>query len=156
MTPVSSADAAQTRINVGYINVSPEYFDVIGIPLVRGRTFTPGDVANAPRVAIVNESAARQLAPGMDILAREVRMLGTIRYTVVGIVADTKYASVRDSVVPVMFTPVAQPTGASASLIVRASNARAALPSLTQLIREMDPAFPSGTCAWWRTRSTWC
>jgi predicted permease len=142
MTPVSAADAAQTRITDGYINVSPEYFDVIGIPLVRGRTFTPGDDANEPRVAIVNESAARQLAPGMDILAREVRMLGTIRYTVVGIVADTKYASVRDSVVPVMFTPVAQPTGASASLIVRASNARAALPSLTQLIREMDPDLP--------------
>ena len=142
MTPIAARDGAQSRVSVGFINVSPEYFDVIGVPLVRGRNFTAGDDATAPRVAIVNESAARQLAPGTDIIAREVRMLGTIRYTVVGIVADTKYASVRDSAVPAMFTPVAQPTGMAASLIVRAGNARAILPSLTQLVREMDPDLP--------------
>lgn len=142
MTPVVSEDAAQTRINIGYINVSPEYFDVIGVPLIRGRKFNPGDDPRSPRVAIVNESAARRLAAGMDIMSREVRMLGTIRYTVVGIVADTKYSSVRDSAVPVMFTPVAQSTGAATSLIVRAGNARAILSSLTQLVHEMDPDLP--------------
>lgn len=142
MTPVASEGATPARVNVGNINVSPEYFDVLGVPLIGGRKFTAGDNASAPNVAIVNESAARQLAPGMDIVGREVRLLGTIRYTVVGIVADTKYASVRDSAVPVLFTPVAQPSGAAASLIVRAGNARAVLPSLARLVREMDPDLP--------------
>jgi ABC-type antimicrobial peptide transport system permease subunit len=142
MSPLSGVNASDRseRVGVGLIHVSPEYFDVIGIPLRAGRGFTASDNASVPRVAIVNESAARHLAPGLDIIGRELRMLGTITYTVVGIVADTKYATVRDSAVPVMFTPVAQPTSMGASLIVRSRNPGAVLPALT--LHEIDPNVP--------------
>jgi predicted permease len=144
MTPLAGAQTSDSRarVGVGLIHASPEYFDVVGVPLRRGRHFTARDDLGTPRVAIVNESAARHLAPGLDILGRDITMLGTIHYTVVGIVADTKYASVRDSAVPAMFTPVAQPTVTAASLIVRARNPRAVLPDLTRLLRQMDPDLP--------------
>jgi predicted permease len=144
MSPLSGADAGDrsARVGVGLVHVSPEYFDVIGVPLRAGRGFTASDDASVPRVAIVNESAARRLAPGLDIIGREIRMLGTIAYTVVGIVADTKYASVRDSAVPVMFTPAAQPTSMAGSLIIRARNPGAVLPELAKLLGEIDPNLP--------------
>jgi putative ABC transport system permease protein len=144
MAPLSGADAGDrsARVGVGLVHSSPEYFDVIGVPIRAGRRFTARDDASVPRVAIVNESAARRLAPGLDIIGREITMLGAITYTVVSVVADTKYATVRDSALPVMFTPVAQPSSMAASLIVRARNPQAVLPALTQVLRDMDPNLP--------------
>ena len=90
MSPVEEArsDDAAASIGVGLVHVSPEYFDVLGVPLLRGRRFTAADDMAADRVGIVNESAARSLAPGIDIIGRRVNMLGRIAFTVVGVVAD--------------------------------------------------------------------
>jgi predicted permease len=138
----AGGDRQSPRVPAGLVHVSPEYFDVLSVPLVAGRKFTTADDANAPRVAIVNESAAQLLAPGNDILGRDVTLLGTIRYTIVGIARDTKYASVRDTGVPVLFVPFTQPSSGSMSLIVRSASPRAVLPSLTQVLRALDANIP--------------
>ncbi len=74
--------------------VSPGYFSVVGIPLLRGREFTERDVEEMPRVAIVSDLLAKKAWPGMDPLGKRLRrgLPGTegIWVTVVGVVATVK------------------------------------------------------------------
>jgi predicted permease len=54
--------------------ISPEYFDVFKIPIVRGRKFTARDSAGAPLVAIVNQAMARQFWPNGDAIGGQVSL----------------------------------------------------------------------------------
>ena len=68
--------------------ISPEYFAVMGTPLIKGRLFTDADQTGSPRVAIVNEFLAHQLFPGLDPVgqflpdedgARNVAVVGVVK-----------------------------------------------------------------------------
>src|SRR5258708_3239386 len=69
------------------------YFQVLGIPVVRGRIFEERDTANAPHVAVISESLARDRWPGQDPIGRTIEfgnMDGDLRLlTIVGVVGDT-------------------------------------------------------------------
>ncbi|MGH9314416.1 MAG: ABC transporter permease, partial [Vicinamibacterales bacterium] len=84
-----SADAP----SVERYGVTPDYFRVMRIPLRRGRLLTDADRADAPRVIVVGETAARQIWPGKDPIGRRARMPGVKGewYTVVGIVGDVRH-----------------------------------------------------------------
>ena len=69
--------------------VLPGYFHTMQIPLLRGRDFDERDRSGAPKVAIVNESMARKLWPGLDPIGRRVQFLGDWQ-EVVGVVADVR------------------------------------------------------------------
>ena len=68
------ADGTSGKSTVTYQFVSPEYFGVLGIDLVRGRGFTEVERSSDAAVAIVSESAARQLWPGIDAIGQVVRL----------------------------------------------------------------------------------
>lgn len=78
--------------------VAPGYFETMGVRLVRGRVFDEGDVAGAPRVAIVSRSLANRLFGDRDALGRRLRAGAPELepYTVVGIVEDVKHGSLAD------------------------------------------------------------
>ena len=61
-------------LDVGYNVVSPEYFSVMGIDLLRGRSFTEADNDHGRDVAIVSESAAKKFWPGQDAIGHTFRM----------------------------------------------------------------------------------
>lgn len=61
-------------LNAGYNVVSPEYFSVMGIDLLRGRSFTEADNDHGRDVAIVSESAAKKFWPGQDAIGHTFRM----------------------------------------------------------------------------------
>jgi predicted permease len=67
------ADGEGARSKVGYKFVSPEYFGVLGIGIVRGRGFTPTERSASVAVAVVSESVARQLWPGLDAIGQVLR-----------------------------------------------------------------------------------
>ena len=71
------------------------YFQVLGIPLVRGRIFDERDSANSPHVAVISESLARERWPNQDPIGHTIEfgnMDGDLRLlTIVGIVGDVRY-----------------------------------------------------------------
>ena len=56
--------------------VSPGYFYTLGIPLLKGRTFTDHDDEQAPKAAVVNEALASHFWPGEDPIGRKLPLLG--------------------------------------------------------------------------------
>jgi predicted permease len=92
--------------------VSPEYFPTLGVRVARGRDFNGADHANAPVVAIMNQTAARRYWPNADPLGGRFRLdddRGAVE--IVGVVADVKHFGLTRSTEPEVFMPVPQATG---------------------------------------------
>jgi len=78
-------------LGIGYNHVSPDYFSLVGIPIVRGRAFMPGEAHDAPGI-IVTESTARRIWQGQDPLGNKLRELSGREYTVIGVAKDAQVA----------------------------------------------------------------
>jgi predicted permease len=127
--------------------VSPEYFKTMGIALLAGRDFGDQDAPEAPKVAVVNETFARQVAGGANPLGRRFRVEATPGsaekvYEIVGLVKDSKYKSLRDGFMPSVYLPASQSPepGEYTQFLVRTKTAPAALaPVLKRAIGEVSP-----------------
>ena len=91
----------ETGQSVLYNVVSPEYFTVFGIPLVRGRGFVPSDRNGAPLVTIVDETLAQRFWPGADPIGQQVTFekdsAGVPLYrTVVGVARNVRHYTLRE------------------------------------------------------------
>jgi putative ABC transport system permease protein len=130
--------------------VTPEYFRVLGIPLVRGRTFDARDDADAPRVVIVNESFARRHWPRENPLGRRFSMRGPQDswLEIVGVVGDTRMVSADAPPSPIFYIPHAQKQWhwlAWMTLIVRAEpgrDPRSLAPIVQAAVAEQDRRLP--------------
>ena len=71
--------------------VNPRYLEAMGIPLLKGRTFTERDTSEAPEVVLVNETMARRLWPGQEAVGKRIKLLGPNWAEVVGVVRDVKH-----------------------------------------------------------------
>ncbi|HET6208183.1 MAG TPA: ABC transporter permease [Terracidiphilus sp.] len=76
---------------VEYNHISPDYFSLLGIPIVRGRSFRPDEAHDAPGI-IVTESTARRLWPGQDPLGKALREESGREYFVIGVTKDAQVA----------------------------------------------------------------
>jgi hypothetical protein len=87
---VTSNERVDTKHTLPWIEVSPSYFDVFGIRIERGRTFTAADADCAAAVcpAVVSRETARELWNGSDALGRRLTIDATHALQVVGIAAD--------------------------------------------------------------------
>jgi predicted permease len=83
--------------------VLPGYFAAMRIPLLRGRGIDASDVAQAPRVLVINETLARRLFPDEDPLGRLVNIQRDVDYEVVGVVGDVRIEGTRSSQRPAMY-----------------------------------------------------
>ena len=77
-------------------NVSPKYFETMGTPLLRGRDFSEQDGANGPRVAVINETMMNYYFRGTDPIGRRVALGKDQPMTIIGVVKDAKYESLRE------------------------------------------------------------
>jgi predicted permease len=105
--PKPTLDAGKPKIDAGY-------FKTMGIPLLAGRDFTPGDTADAPKVAIVSERIVRECFPGGagEALGRRVRLSDRGEWlTVVGVVADIRQMGLDREVQPMLYVPFQQERG---------------------------------------------
>jgi putative ABC transport system permease protein len=128
-------------------SVTPDYFRAIGAPLRQGRGFTDRDRADAPLVAVVNESAVRRWFRDRDTVGAHV-VTGGRTYEVVGVVGDVLQQDPGQPAVPQLFTAYAQRTSRSVRLVVRtAGDPLALVPSIRAMIGALDPnlAIPEFT-----------
>ena len=112
----------------GWLTVSPGYFEVYRIPVVRGRTFTVRDDGAAPRVALINQSMARQYWPKGDPLTDRLIIGHGVGAEfeegprqIVGIVSDIRDGGLNRNPQPVMNIPTAK-----VNVVITALNARIA------------------------------
>jgi len=112
---ISPPDVAQSSI-------SPDYFRVMGVPLLAGRTFRASDTADAAPVAIVSRALAGKYFPDGDAIGRRIRTPNTSYSTIVGIVGDQKTMSVFEEMnwleTSMIFRPIAQTAPGDASVVV--------------------------------------
>ena len=106
-------------LNARDIVINPDYFEVMQIPLVRGRAFSDADADRNPRVAIVDESTARRYWPDRDALGRRIRVGQSPWLTIVGIVKDVKQDGLDAVGFPHVYTPMYQDFDVSEGYIFR-------------------------------------
>ncbi len=113
-------------------SIAPAYFQTMRIPLLEGRDFRWTDTGSSGLKIILNQTAARLLAPDRNPIGQTVikhQRKGTVRYEVVGVVADSKYESVRLPAPPTAYLPMTQDDGDE-------------LPSYSAVLRTDGPTAP--------------
>jgi putative ABC transport system permease protein len=126
-----------------WVEVDPEYFETLGVGASAGRGFTNDDRSDAPPVAVVSESLARQMSPDAPIVGRSVRSHydEDLPRTIVGVIPDLQYNGVsRARPRPIVLVPRAQSVRASMAFLVRTSSDPSdAIPAVRQAMTELDP-----------------
>ena len=118
--------------------VGPDYFRTMGIPLVRGREFTPQDGVGAPGVAIINEALAKRFWPGRDPIGRRVVVSGS-HLEIVGVVRTGKYRTLSEDPLPFLYRSILQEYHPRCTLVVRsAGDPRGLLPEVRREIQSVD------------------
>jgi predicted permease len=106
------------QIPIEYNHVTPNYFALTGIPIVRGRDFTAGEAHDATDV-IVTESTARRLWPGSDPLGQTLRDSSGHSYTVIGIARDAQVSHLGESTSNYLYYPFGSENDARSYTLVR-------------------------------------
>jgi len=123
----------------GYRPVGAGYFRTLGVPLRRGRTFSEGDVAGRPLVAVVNEAFVRQHFPAGDPIGQRIVVFRAPR-EIVGVVGDVRYGGRDRDAPPVMYFPLRQAPQPALALVARvAGDPLGIVPALRREIGAIDP-----------------
>jgi len=127
-----------------YNPVSPEYFSVIGIPIVRGRTFTASDAGSYPEPAIVTESTARRFWPAEDPIGKTFEIGGPMNQRVareiVGVAKDAQISRVGESDTVYLYTPASLGEQRGARVLVRSAlDLASTAAGIRAAMRSLDP-----------------
>lgn len=109
--------------NEVYFNiVAPRFFEIVGTPVLDGRDFLDSEDTAAPLVAIVNEAFVRRWVPAGNPIGQHVRMQGdTTERTIVGVVKNAVYESLREEPPATVYLPYAQTRGRPMTMVIDAS-----------------------------------
>ncbi len=144
-TPVvdGRSDSIREGGTMRWNNVGPNFFTTLGVPIRLGRDFTEADGANAAKVAIINETFGRTYFAKREPLGHQVSFTPQTGFTVVGVVADNKYTSVREKPVPTAWFPYAQVGGGAMHVELRTAGDPAAFwPAIRRAVSEYAPGLP--------------
>ena len=133
---------SQTFPELSIRSVSPGYFRVTGLPLVRGRLLSDGDTSASPPAIAINAAAAARFFEGRQAVGARIRFWG-VTWTVVGVVGNEKFRGITAGDPLAAYAPIAQsPTRGSGVLLVRTAGSPAPLlPALRAVVGEIDPAL---------------
>jgi hypothetical protein len=127
------------------IDITPQYFDAMGIPLIAGRAFTEQDTSKSERVIILSERAAKFLFPGRDPIGGQVRHntngMADPWSRVIGVVGNVRYKADEKFEGMEMYYPSAQWEFESAYVAIRlaASSAAGFENAIRQAVSSVDP-----------------
>lgn len=136
-------------LNSSLNNVTPGYFETMGMRLLAGRTFTSFDANQAkPHRVIVNQAFARHFFPGRNPLGERFGFpgpggLATADNQIIGVVSDAKYRSLREPVPPTVYNPAVDGFDSAFVLHVRTqARPEMLIEPVRQLLRSLDPEMP--------------
>ena len=125
--------------------VSPEFFDVMGIPSVDGRVFSATDTSDAPAVALVNAAFVKAHSNDRTAIGRIVRLGwgGNAPKRIVGVVGDVRHRDPGDAPRPEVYVPLAQFPSATVTALWRMAPGGVLEPSTVHtLLRSLEPGMP--------------
>jgi putative ABC transport system permease protein len=127
--------------------VSPEYFHVLGMTLLRGRLFADQDLEDSPSIAVINQAAARTYWPNQDPVGKRVgvRFRGAKPdwTTIVGVIADARTESLADAGVPQVYFDIYQRPAKFLAFYLRGQVDPAAIPAQVRTqIQAVDAELP--------------
>ncbi|HSJ29852.1 MAG TPA: ABC transporter permease [Longimicrobiales bacterium] len=120
--------------------VTPDYFDVMRMPIVAGRGFRDADRTGAPDVAIINQTLANLIWDG-DAVGQSFTN-GERVVTVIGIARDAKYRTLGEEPRGFIYVPLAQRYFGEMSLLVRGEPGAALAAPIRSVVADLDPALP--------------
>jgi putative ABC transport system permease protein len=126
-------------------SVSPEYFHILGISLLRGRLFNELDTDNTPQVAVINEAFARTTWPGQDSLGKRFKSTRAESpwITVVGIIANARTESLAEPGVPKIYLNVYQTGAKRLAILLRGHlDTSATAEHVREQVQAVDPTLP--------------
>ena len=133
----SPADFLNSSLN----SVTFDYFDVLGIRMVRGRGFTPADtVAVTPAPAIVNQAFVRRFFPNTDPIGQRFGNSVTNQRVIVGVASDAKYRSLREPMTPTFYD--AADSDFSVLCVRTRSAPEGVIGPVRKALAALDPALP--------------
>jgi predicted permease len=127
--------------NVHRMIVSPGFFAAMGISLLEGRPLGENDRTDGPKVALINQTAARQIFPNASAVGQRFghSLENNSQFEIVGVVGDVKYNSLRDAPPPTMYVPYQQADLRGVSFGVRtASDPMSVVASVREAVRRVD------------------
>ena len=120
--------------------ISPDYFETIRMPLIKGRVFEETDKDKAPLVAIINQTMARHRWGDEDPIGRRVSFdRGETWVTIVGIVGDVKQYGLGSQITDELYSPMAQSFGGNTLLFRTASDPMTMARVMRELVYDVDP-----------------
>ncbi len=130
-----------------YTTVSPDYFRVMRIPLLRGRFFSEQDSPSNPNVTIISEALARRYFPNQDPMGRQMRFGfppdGNVPREIIGVVGDLRDVALSRQPGPMMYVPFAQAPLYGGEIVVRSSSSASSVAAgIRQTVRSIDKDLP--------------
>jgi predicted permease len=125
--------------------VSPEYFHLLGMTLLRGRLFSDQDVEGTPTIAVVNDAAARTYWPGQDPVGKRIRLNPDKPdwITIAGVIADARTESLTDAGAPHLYRSIYQHTVKDLAIFLRGQFDLGAMPALARSqVQSIDAELP--------------
>ncbi|MGA7155422.1 MAG: ABC transporter permease [Acidobacteriaceae bacterium] len=144
-------DQPQTHLDEQHsaldVVVSPDYFSVIGVPLVWGRAFTSHDDNSAPSVVVVNKDFVREYFGGRDPIGEQVKLglkdASSGWSEIVGVVGNVRGFSEAPHIEPEVYEAYAQRPVSSFSLMIRSNrNPDSLIAILRRMVAQLDPDLP--------------
>jgi predicted permease len=130
-----------------YATVSPDYFRVMRIPLLRGRFFAQQDSSSSPKVAIISETLARRYFPNQNPIGRQMRFgfppNSDVSREIVGVVGDVRDVALSQKPGPIMYVPFAQAPLHGGEVVVRSSLSTSSVAAaIRQEVHSIDKDLP--------------
>jgi predicted permease len=133
--------------------VTPGYFHLLEIPLLRGRLFNDGDDEKAPQVAVINRAMAETYWPDEDPLGKRLKVgrgragvgqrASKTWITIVGVVADARTESLTSASVPQIYLSLYQETPKELAIFLRGDLNASAIPEeVRAMVQSVDPELP--------------
>jgi putative ABC transport system permease protein len=140
-----NATFAHEEYTADYGAVSPNYFDLLKLPLRKGRVFTDHDDYGAPSVVVVNEAFARKFFPQQDPIGQHVRDKDktTTNSEIIGVVGDVRDHGLDQAPEPRLYGSILQRSNQFFAVFLRTSaNLTTIRQLVTRTMEQIDPEVP--------------